>query len=625
MLSLKTSRKPKHKEEHEHMEHKEHKEEHKEHKKPQKKIVEKKVEPRPEQKLPGTSYYWVSGIIIVVLLALIIILLVRDAGPPTGPGDTGGTGGQEIPDEDKVKVEFYVMSQCPYGTQVEDAFYPVLEKMGEAVDFHLDYIVTETSPGTFQSLHGEKEVKGNIVQLCAMKYYSEDYKYMDFIICQNKDAANVDTNWVKCAADSGLDAVKLRTCLEGEEGKQLLRESMQKAQARDATGSPTMYIDDVPYQGQRDALSFQRAICQFTELEECADIPECASDADCTEEQGMIGVCNNPNQANAFCTYEEPVEVDFIVLTADDCTGDACDTTRVVQITQQYFLGAKKKEVDVDSAEGKQLVEKYNIEVVPAYLFDASLADTRTWKTMTSIQSSFEKIDDKYKLLDKATGATHFVSEEARQKFYDAIGVVLGDNKPQIDFFVMSYCPYGNQAEEGIEPVYQLLKGKADFNPKYVIYSNYGGGGPNYCIDNDNLCSMHGIQELNQNVREACVGKHMGMDEWFEFALAMNDKCTSQNADTCWEPVAEDLGLDVETIKKCEEEEAVALMSADKELGDKLKVSGSPTVFIDGESYSGARTPEAYKQALCAAFDEPPEECDAVLGGDTQAGTQGQC
>ena len=29
-------------------------------------------------------------------------------------------------------------------------------------------------------------------------------------------------------------------------------------------------------------------------------------------------------------------------------------------------------------------------------------------------------------------------------------------DKPEIKFFVMSFCPYGNQAEAGLEPVYQL-------------------------------------------------------------------------------------------------------------------------------------------------------------------------
>jgi predicted DsbA family dithiol-disulfide isomerase len=589
--------------EHKH-EHTEHEHKHHEHSKHEVKNHEK----AHAKKTSGVPYI-LFGVIIVVLLGIIIALLLRKPGMP---GQNNNTS-TEVDAKDKVKVEFYVMSQCPYGVQVENGIAPVIKTMGDAIDFHVDYILQEPSPGTFQSLHGEKEVKGNIVQLCAMKYYPDNYKWFDFIFCQNKDAANVDTNWQTCAQENGMDSSKLKTCLEGEEGKTLLRESMNRATVRQARGSPTMFIGNVAYNGGRDAASFQRAICQLSKSSACSSIPKCSTDADCTEQPTKEGSCINPGQANAECKYTDPVPVELIVLNDEKC-GDSCDTTRIVQVSQQLFLGLKTKNVDISSEEGKALVEKYKIEVVPAYLYEDSVEQSKSWTS--DLQSAFEQLDDgKYKLLDEVTGATYFVSEEARKAYYDAIGIVEGDNKPQIDFFVMSYCPYGNQAEEGVEPVYQLLKDKAIFNPRYVIYSNYQGGGSNYCIDNSKLCSMHGIQELNQNTRELCVNKYMGIAKWFEFALAMNDKCTSQNADTCWEAVATDLKLDVAKIKTCEKDEAVALLTAEKALGDKLKVSGSPTIFIDGDSYSGGRTPEALKTALCDKFDTKPSECSQTLAG----------
>lgn len=589
-----------------------------EHKTTKKRKTSLEEELKPSRlKLPGATYPVISSIIIVVILTLVIILLLRKPFSETNTTYTGN----------KVKVEFYVMSQCPYGTQVENAIAPVLENMGDAIDFHLDYIVTETAPGVFQSLHGAKEVTGNIVQLCAAKYYPKDYQYMKMIVCQNNDAANVDTNWEACARQNGMDVEKLRSCLNSEEGKTLLRESMQKAQARNARGSPTMYFNNEQYNGARDSLSFQRAVCKSVEHPACKALPLCASDADCTAQEGKEGTCVNPGKADAYCTYSDPVPVKLVVLTSADCKSSTCDTTRLVSIFKQLFMGIDIKNVDIASEEGKALVQKYNIEVVPAFILDSNLEKTKTWRSQPDLSTAFEKLSDgSYKLLDEITGANYFVSEKARQEFYDAIGVKLGDNKPQIDFFVMSYCPYGNQAEEAIEPVYQLLKDKAIFNPRYVIYSNYGGGGPNYCIDNGNLCSMHGIQELNQDIREACVNKYLGIGKWFEFALAMNKECNSGNADSCWEGVAKKLGLDFEMIKKCQAEEGVALMRENKALGDKLRVSGSPTVFIDGESYAGARTPEAYKTALCGAFETQPSECSVTLSGaSTTTPTTGGC
>ena len=599
---------------HEHYEHKQHETKH-EAKHPD--MAEHKAD---DKKVPGSSYQLISGIIIVVLLALIIFLLLRK--PATGPDGLGNGTGTPIDNKDKVKVEFYVMSQCPYGTQVENAIAPVLENLGNAVDFRLDFIGQETSPGVFQSLHGEKEVKGDIVQLCAKKYYPDNYQYFKFVVCQNKDAANVDTNWLTCAQENKMDATKLKTCLEGAEGKTLLSESFKRSSDKKAQGSPTMYFADSLYQGQRDSTSFQRAICQTAKSSACADIPKCASDADCTEQPTKEGYCINPGQKNAACEYKDPVKVGLIVLNDAKC-GSSCDTisSRIVQVSQQLFLGATPRQVDVGSAEGKELVQKYGITVVPAFLFDKSVEQTKSWIARADLRTAFELKDDKYGLLDEASGATYFVSEEARKAYYDAIGVVTGDNKPQIDFFVMSYCPYGNQAEEGIAPVYNLIKDKALFKPHYVIYENYGGGGSDYCLDSGKLCSMHKIQELNQDVREMCVLKYNGIGSWFDFALAMNKGCTAANADTCWEAVATTLKLDTAKIKTCEKNEAIALLSADKALGDKLGVSGSPTIFIDGDAYEGGRDPEAYKTALCAKFDTKPSECSTALEGPAASTT----
>lgn len=190
-----------------------------------------------------------------------------------------------------------------------------------------------------------------------------------------------------------------------------------------------------------------------------------------------------------------------------------------------------------------------------------------------------------------------------------------GSSDVKVDFYVMSYCPYGNQAEEAIEPVYRLMKDKVSFNPHYVIYANYKGGGADYCIADGKYCSMHGIQEVHQDIRELCVAKYLGMDKYFDFILAMNKKCSSANADTCYEQVAKDLKLDVNKIKTCQEKESIELAANEFNLNQQLGVSGSPTVFINDLDYNGGRTPQAYLDAICAKFSTKPNECSQKLAG----------
>ena len=183
------------------------------------------------------------------------------------------------------------------------------------------------------------------------------------------------------------------------------------------------------------------------------------------------------------------------------------------------------------------------------------------------------------------------------------------NEKTNFKFFVMSYCPYANQVEAYLKDVYAELGDKADWEPHYVIYSNYSNGGPDYCIENGLYCSMHGIQELNEDLRELCIWKYETHDKFFDFVTDVNTACTSSNVDTCWEAVASNYGIDTERIKQCQNEEGTALAEAEYELGQKYKVVASPTILINEVEYSGIRSVEAYKAAICSGFISPPPEC----------------
>lgn len=196
---------------------------------------------------------------------------------------------------------------------------------------------------------------------------------------------------------------------------------------------------------------------------------------------------------------------------------------------------------------------------------------------------------------------------------------------PLAQLFVMSYCPYGNQAEELMMPVVNLLGNKADIELHYVIYSNYGGGGSDYCLDEEaKYCSMHGIQELNQDIRELCVQKYQ-KDKLWDFVKAVNSSCNYINVDSCWENIAKGAGVDVAKVKTCQKNEALEILAKEVELNTKYGIGGSPQLIINGVEYSGARTSDAYKAGICSAFNSAPTECSQTLsteGGSASGGCE---
>ncbi|MFZ5559520.1 MAG: DsbA family protein [Patescibacteria group bacterium] len=191
--------------------------------------------------------------------------------------------------------------------------------------------------------------------------------------------------------------------------------------------------------------------------------------------------------------------------------------------------------------------------------------------------------------------------------------------------FVMSFCPYGNQAEEIMKDVVGVLKDKAGIELHYVIYSNYQGGGSNYCLDKENkYCSMHGIQELRQDIREFCVQKYQ-KDKFWDFLKEINAKCNSTNADTCWESVAKGMGIDVSKVKDCQKNEALTILEQELQLNEKYGIQGSPQLVINDKEYKGSRSAEAYKTAICSGFNSPPSECSQTLQSTGGASSSGGC
>ncbi len=563
---------------------------------------------RKRKKKTDYTKYVIGGIVMII----IIVILSRSMSRPIEVEDAERYG--------SVPVTFYVMSQCPYGTQVEDAIEPVMKELGTNIDFRLEFIAGEVD-GKFQSLHGPPEVEGNKIQLCVQEHYPEGL--IDFVVCQNKDFRDLRGSVEKCAEKIGADATEITGCYEGAEGNRLLSGSISKSMAVNAQGSPTIYIDGKIYQGQRDADSFKRTICQgLGEHPICASMPVCASDFECTEQPGKVGICENPGKDDAVCIYKDDAEIKLTIVNSKDCLN--CDASQLATVLGQVFLNLDVKEVDASSVEGARLVKELSLEKAPAFVLTGDVDKTYAWQNNPNIPKAFRTVGDSFVIIDEASGATHILDEKKREEIAKLTGVNKGDNRPQIDFYVMSYCPYGNMAEEAIEPAYQLLKGKAEFNPHYVIYSNYRGGGPQFCLDDeDQYCSMHGVQELNQGLRELCVDKHLGIDAYFRFVLEMNKKCNSNDADTCWEPVAKGLGLDVKKIKDCEADEWEDILAEELALNKALGVSGSPTVFVEGVAYSGPRNAAGYAQALCPAFTTAPDGCSpaklAALADDNPA------
>ncbi|MFH1590560.1 MAG: hypothetical protein ABIC95_01395 [archaeon] len=172
-------------------------------------------------------------------------------------------GGEQL-DAD---VTFFVMSKCPYGTQVENTILPLLKRFDGAVSFDLEYVgelhtpnlgPTQQDEGLW-SMHGVGELEGDMIELCVGEQYPD--QHYDFLLCMNEDYTNIPDNWKSCASRYGISTSTIDRCVQYGEGEKLLRASFEKAKAHGVSGSPTMYFGDTLHNGKRDTETFQTLIC----------------------------------------------------------------------------------------------------------------------------------------------------------------------------------------------------------------------------------------------------------------------------------------------------------------------------------------------------------------------------
>lgn len=187
--------------------------------------------------------------------------------------------------------------------------------------------------------------------------------------------------------------------------------------------------------------------------------------------------------------------------------------------------------------------------------------------------------------------------------------------KPKVELFVMSFCPYGNVAEDTMLPVYNLLKDKVEWKIHYIV-----------SVSGDAVDSLHGQPEVDQNVREACVLKNYGMDKLWGFMTYVNENCGSDGS--CWEAAALANGIDTNVIETCANEDGLDLMKAEATASGEAGVSASPTLIINGvESSSVYQYGDSniYKETICSAFENVPEECSTQLDSSTTTTSGGSC
>ena len=180
----------------------------------------------------------------------------------------------DVPKAERASVELFVMSHCPYGTQMEKGILPVLEALGDKVDFELKFCD--------YAMHGQKEIDEQLNQYCIQK--NEPEKLTTYLKCFLEDDKGD-----KCLGDSRINIAKLNSCVSATDKEYKVTELFEDKDswksgrfpqfniyAEDTVkhavaGSPSLVINGKKISSGRDSATLLSTICAGYENppEEC--------------------------------------------------------------------------------------------------------------------------------------------------------------------------------------------------------------------------------------------------------------------------------------------------------------------------------------------------------------------
>ena len=465
---------------------------------------------------------------------------------------------------EKVKLSFHIMSKCPYGAQVTNAIKPVLDQIGTAVDFELNYIGYEKD-GYWMPMHGEAERQGDKLLLCAKKHFPKDY--MNLIVCMNKDLENIPENFESCAEELRLNVAQINACKDGDEGENILLESYKFSKSKGANGSPTIFLAEQPYRGGRKSNDFLRAICNEYKTAK----PE---------------VCNS---------IPEPAKVKVTVISDKRCK--ECKPESLISQIKGMFPGLIPETLDYADEKAKEMYKTFaaaGFTTLPIVAFEESVEKAEDYQKIArwavKVGNSIllrvgAKFDPTKEICDNGIDDTGNGKVDCADDDCKRDVICKPEIPGRLDLFIMSQCPYGIKALNAMKEVFETFKDdKLDFHINYIANETESG----------EFQSLHGSDEVNEDIRELCAIKHYPRD-YMDYIWCRNENVK----ETEWQKCATGK-IKADVMEKCfNGGEGVKLLSKNIKIGISMGIGGSPTWIFNNKFLSGGVNAEDIVRQIC--------------------------
>jgi FKBP-type peptidyl-prolyl cis-trans isomerase len=308
----------------------------------------------------------------------------------------------------------------------------------------------------------------------------------------------------------------------------------------------------------------------------------------------------------------EPQPVTVTIITDKRCTDCATRVESILTQLKDVFPGITSKEYDYTTAEGKKIFTESGIKALPAFLFSQDVKNAEGYSGAGGISSYLEAAGQYLSLrVGSNFDPTCYKADGTKDCTIPAcatgVECMAKTDKPIVEAFVMSHCPYGTQIEKGLIPVANLLKDKIDFSIKFCDYA------------------MHGKKEVDEQLLQYCIQKEDKANYLTYLACFLNAsdspgclisaKVSTDKVNACVKTT--DTQYKVTELFNDQTKWISGQFppfNVDKELNTKYGVQGSPTFVVNGVVLEGvARDSQSMLKAICGTFKTAPAECSQTL------------
>lgn len=507
----------------------------------------------------------VRGVVTGLLLGFMVWGTAL-AQPKEQPGKT------PAPPPIQIQVQMFVMSQCPYSADALRQMAALLKAMGNVVAFRLEVIAFQEE-GKFVSLHGEPELQGDRILLCAQDQFPESLRFMELADCLMEDPAALPDNLEACTRRlswSPTEVSQLNACVSGEKGDKLLLDSASQAATWGIDASPMIFINGGLHLGRRTVEAMARPICSV--------LP--------------------PELAPPLCSSLPPVQVvPLTILTDRRCKLASCDIQHITLVLGQVLPGLAVTLLDWSDPRARRLWKELGLKALPAFLFDPVLEKTDAHAELAPFLRPLGK---KEKYLSLELGSEFDPTREICDNREDDNGDGQVDCKdPQctaallcrpriqghLDLFIMSHCPYGILALNALKALDKAFGKGITLKLHYIVTQEEGGG----------FQSLHGSEEVEEDLRQICAAQ-VSPEHYLEYIWCRNRDISYGEWKTC---------AVVATIEPASIEACVASGSAhqrlreDAQLCEALNIAASPTWIAHNNQAFNAISADAVQGTLC--------------------------